>query len=179
MTAVAEQPAQEVPWWVVLIQGIAALILGVFLLTQPLMTTLVLVQFIGLYWLIAGIFSIIGIFIRKGEPWGWALFSGIVGILAGLVILGMGAFAAALLVSTTFVIVLGLWGIIIGIVNLIQAFKGGGWGVGILGALSIIFGILLIMRPVAAALALPWVFGIFGIVGGIIAIIAAFRLRRA
>lgn len=179
MTAVAEQPAQEVPWWVVLIQGIAALILGLFLMFRPGITTIVLVQFIGLYWLIAGIFSIIGIFLHKGESWGWALFSGIVGILAGLFILGANAFYSALLVVNTFVIVLGLWGIVIGVVNLVQAFKGAGWGVGTLGVLSVIFGFLLLSHPFMASLAVPTVVGIFGILGGIIAIIAAFRLRSA
>jgi uncharacterized membrane protein HdeD (DUF308 family) len=68
-------------------------------------------------------------------------------------------------------------GLIIGVVSLIQAFQGGGWGIGILGALSIVFGLILLFNAVIGALALPWVLGIFGIVGGIAAIFMAFRIR--
>jgi uncharacterized membrane protein HdeD (DUF308 family) len=48
---------------------------------------------------------------------------------------------------------------------------------GSLGGLSILFGILLLANPIAATLALPWVFGIFGVIGGIMGIIAAFKLK--
>ena len=64
-----------------------------------------------------------------------------------------------------------------GIIGLIQAFQGAGWGAGILGALSILLGLVLIFNPIIGAATLPWVLGIFGVVGGILAIIAAFRLR--
>ncbi len=61
--------------------------------------------------------------------------------------------------------------------GLIAAFQGGGWGAGIMGGISIVIGILLLGNIWAAALVLPWVIGIFAIVGGIFAIIMAFRMR--
>ena len=60
-----------------------------------------------------------------------------------------------------------------------MAFKGGGWAAGILGALSIIFGIILLLNPVASAVALVFVAGGFAIVGGIASIVMAFRYRAA
>jgi len=169
------EDVKEVPWWLVLIQGIAALIIGIFLLTQPAGTTLFLVQFLGIYWLVSGIFQIIGMFIDS-TAWGWKLFSGILGILAGIAVINNPLYST-ILVPTVLVFVLGIQGIIVGIVGLVQAFKGAGWGAGILGALSILFGIILLGSPFIAALALPWVAGIFAIVGGIAGIIAAFRMR--
>ena len=66
------------PWWVVLIEGIFSLILGIFLITTSGMTTVFLVTVLGFYWLIRGIFSLVAIFIGKtGIHWGWLLFSGI------------------------------------------------------------------------------------------------------
>jgi predicted flap endonuclease-1-like 5' DNA nuclease len=62
--------------------------------------------------------------------------------------------------------------------QLVDAFRGGGWGVGILGGLSILLGILLIARPVIAGLTLPWVLGGLLIFGGILAFVAAFALRN-
>ena len=107
---------------------------------------------------------------------GWKLFAGIIGILAGLVIIQHPLWAS-FFVPTVSIFVLGIYGLIIGIVELIQAFKGGGWGIGVLGVLSIIFGLILLANPFIGALALPWVLGIFGIIGGVFALVAAFRMR--
>ena len=165
----------ETPWWLVLINGIAALILGIMLITSPGTTTLILVQFLGIYWMVSGIFQIIGMFIDS-TAWGWKLFAGIIGILAGISILNH-PLLSPLVVGSTFVIIIGVQGIIFGGVSIYQAFKGAGWGTGILGALSALFGIVLLFNPVMSAIALPWTLGILGIVGGIAAIVAAFRLK--
>jgi len=176
-TTTTAAPANEsgIPWWLVLLQGIAAIVIGFFLLTSPGKTTVILVDFLGIYWLISGIFSIISIFIDH-TAWGWKLFSGILGIIAGILIVQHPLWSA-ILVPTTLVIIFGIMGLIIGVISLIQAFQGGGWGIGILGALSIVFGLILLFNAVIGALALPWVLGIFGIIGGIAAIFMAFRMR--
>lgn len=170
-----EADVPMIPWWLVLLEGIAAIIIGALLLTSPGATILILVQFLGIYWFVSGIFKIISIFIDS-TMWGWKLFAGILGILAGIIIIQHPLWST-LIVPTTLVIILGIDGIIIGIVSLIQAFRGGGWGVGVLGILSILFGLILVFNPVIGAATLPWVLGIFAIVGGIFAIIMAFRLR--
>ena len=77
------------------------------------------------------------------------------------------------------VIFLGIDGLIIGVVGLIEAFKGGGWATGILGGLSVLFGLLLLGSPLLAALTLPWIYGVLGLVGGISAIFVAFQQRSA
>ncbi len=164
-----------IPWWLVLIQGIAAIIVGILLLTNPAATTVVLIQVIGIYWLIGGIFEIVAMFIDR-SGWGWKLFSGIIGILAGIAIIQHPLWSAVL-VPATLILVMGFFGIIIGIFNLIQAFRGGGWGIGILGVINILIGIWLLANPLAAVLALPVVVGIFAIFGGIAALVAAFRMR--
>jgi len=174
-TATKEVTAPLVPWWVVLLQGIAALIIGFFLLTSPGITLAIIVQFMGIYWFVSGIFSIVAIFIDS-EGWGWKLFSGILGIIAGIIVI-QNPLWSTLLLPAVVVIIVGIQGIIMGIIGLIQAFQGGGWGAGILGAISIIFGLILLFNPVIGAVALPWVLGVFGIVGGILSIIAAFRMK--
>jgi len=162
-------------WWLVLLQGIAALILGILLLTNPAATAVILVQFLGIWWFVGGLFDIVGIFLDR-TAWGWKLFSGILGIIAGLLILNHPLWATVL-IPTTLVLIVGIFGIVIGIVSLIRAFQGAGWGTGVLGVLSILFGLVLVANPLLAAIGLPWVLGIFGIVGGFAAIVMAFRLR--
>ncbi len=164
-----------VPWWVVLIEGIAAIIIGILLLVNPAITTAVLIQFLGIYWFIVGIIDIVRIFMDS-SMWGWKLFSGIIGILAGLAIIQHPLWAT-MLVPATLVWVFGFFGIIIGIIGLIQAFQGAGWGAGILGILSILFGLLLIFNAFVASLTLPFIFGILAIVGGLAGLVMAFQMR--
>ena len=163
------------PWWLVLINGIAALILGILLITSPGSTVLILVQFLGIYWMVSGIFQIIGMFIDS-TAWGWKLFAGVIGILAGISILNH-PLLSPLVVGGTIVIIMGVQGIIFGIAGLFAAFKGGGWGAGIMSILSILFGIVLLFNPLLGAAALPWVLGFFGIVGGIAGIFTAFKMK--
>ncbi len=175
MTAEASAGEKQVPWWLVLVQGIAAIIVGVLLLVEPRMTTAILVQVMGIYFLVAGIVNLVSLFVDR-TAWGWKLVLGILGIIAGLLIIQHPLWSTVL-VPATIALVLGIEGLIFGVVGLIQAFQGAGWGAGILGVLSIIFGLLLIFNPVIAGLALPFVLGIFGIIGGILALVAAFQMR--
>jgi uncharacterized membrane protein HdeD (DUF308 family) len=173
--ATATKQTLVVPWWLVLLQGIALLVLGALLLTSPAMTTRILVQFLGIYWLVKGIFEIVSIFIDHRQ-WGWKLFSGILGIVAGIIIMDHPLWAT-LLVPATLVWLLGFFGIVMGCISLFQAFKGAGWGVGVLGVLSIIFGIYLLANTLISTLAVPWVLGIFALIGGAVAVWNSFKLR--
>jgi uncharacterized membrane protein HdeD (DUF308 family) len=165
----------DMPWWLVLLEGIAAIILGILLLTAPQATLFVLVQLLGIYWLIKGIFQIVSIFIDSSR-WGWKLFAGVLGIVAGIFILRHPMLSAVVTPALT-VFFVGLLGVTIGVINLIQAFQGGGWGAGILGALSILLGIFLTLNPLMGTAALSVVLGVLGLVGGVAAIVLAFRMR--
>ncbi len=174
-SAVNQAETAGVPWWLVLIEGIALIIMGFLLISSPGMTTLILVQFIGIYWLIAGIFKIISIFMDS-SGWGWKLVGGILGILAGLIVLQHPLWSP-FMVGSVLIILLGIQGIIVGVVGLIQAFKGAGWGSGILGVVSILFGLLFLFNIWAFTVSLPWTIGILALIGGVLAIVAAFRLK--
>jgi uncharacterized membrane protein HdeD (DUF308 family) len=163
------------PWWLLLLEGIVAIIVGILLFTSTEKTVVVLVQFIGLYWLIRGIFDIVSIFIDH-TAWGWKLFTGIIGIIAGVLIL-QNTLWAAFFVPTIMVWILGLYGIIGGIVMLIQAFQGGGWGVGIMGVILILLGIFILANTLLSTAVAIWLSGFVLVIGGIVAIVQAFRQR--
>src|SRR5215203_5919243 len=83
MTAFAQRTEERgLAWWLVLLEGIAAAIIGLFLLTAPGATLFVLIQVLGIFWLVGGIFRIIGIFIDT-SLWGWKLIGGAFGIVGG------------------------------------------------------------------------------------------------
>lgn len=137
-----------------------------------------IVFYIGIYWVVTGILSLIRIFTDRGNTI-WKLISGIIGILAGWFLISNITDGATLVFGVAAVIILGIQGIIMGILGLVESFQGAGWGPGIIGAISVIIGIMLLGSPLGYAMVLPWVIGIFAIVGGIFTIIFAFRLRSA
>jgi len=163
-------------WWLALLQGIASVIIGLLLITNTTTTLVTLITFVGVFWFISGIFELVRLFVDRTQ-WGWHLFSGIIGILAGLAIVQHPLWASVL-VPATLVWVLGFMGIIMGIVSIVLAFQGGGWGPGILGIISIGAGILLLGANLAVAVP-TIVFLVAGwlLVTGVIAIIYGFRLR--
>jgi uncharacterized membrane protein HdeD (DUF308 family) len=178
MTAFAERTeGSGFPWWLVLLEGIAAAVIGLFLLTAPGATLFVLIQVLGIYWLVGGIFRIVSIFIDSSS-WGWKLVGGILGILAGIVVLQHPLWSTAL-VPAVYVIVLGIQGVVLGGISLVMAFLGEGWGVGILGLVSIVFSLILLFNVWIGVAALPFILGAFGIVGGVFAVVMAFRMRSA
>ena len=183
MTTATQLETTQRPWWLTLISGILALIVGAILLWAPAKTKIetyqILVAILGIYWLVEGIFDIVSIFIDH-SMWGWKLFIGIISIAAGAYILSY-PIVAAVALPKIFVLVMGIWGLMYGIILLIMAFRGGGWGAGILGALGIIFGIALMVNYTAPGmgLAMLWTAAVFGVIGGIVMIIQAFRQRSA
>ena len=140
--AAFSEQKRAMPWWIPLIQGIALVILGVMLFVNPVSTTVLFVQVLALYWLISGIFEIVSIFVDR-SAWGWKLLGGIIGILAGYYILTAPALGA-LILGFTVVIMLGIQALILGVVNIIQALRGAGWGIGVLGIINIHFGVILL-----------------------------------
>jgi len=181
MTTTVAAPARSDRWWLPLVEGILAILLGLMFLASPVVTSVSFVFGLGIFWLVVGVIDIVRLFWDR-ESWGWKLFSGILGIVAGGLILSgiLGQnhpLGTAFVVGTAFTFLLGGLTIAYGVIALIGAFGGEGWWSGILGALGIVFGLLMIFNPLAATMALPWSLGIVLIAIGIMLTIAAFRMR--
>jgi uncharacterized membrane protein HdeD (DUF308 family) len=166
----------KLPWWLVLFQGFLITLLGTLMLAWPGLTTVVLLRLLGIYWFISAIFSILSIFADRSD-WLWKSISGVTGILAGIAIINH-PLLSAILVPATLLILMAILGIAFGIFYVIQVFRGGSWIWGILGAFSILLGVLLFSLPLLSIAAIPLVFGGVSLVVGIAAIYMAFRLRR-
>ena len=176
-----QMQTKQRPWWLTLISGVLAVVVGGILLwgglANKVQTYMLLVTFLGIWWMIQGIFDIVSIFVDK-SMWGWKLFIGIVSIIAGTYIISY-PIVSAIALPKIFVLVLGIWGLMYGIILLIMAFQGGGWGAGILGVLGIIFGIALMANYTAPGmgLAMLWTAAVFAFFGGFVMIVRAFQQR--
>jgi len=172
-----DQQKRAMPWWIPLIEGIALIIVGVLLFTSPLAAILSLTRVLGLFWFLSGIFEIVSIFLDR-SAWGWKLIGGIIGLLAGYYLFTAPA-AGALILGFTLVVMLGVQALLLGIVHIVQALRGAGWAMGVIGIINILFGVLLLGNTLVGMATLPFVIGAFAIVGGITAIYMALRLRSA
>lgn len=167
------------PWWLILIEGIAAVLIGVAFFTRPGITAHTVTMFVALYWLISGVIALASLFWDRSQ-WGWKLVWGIVSVIAGWWIIGNVLMGAATLLWV-YALILGTQGLIIGVVELVQAFQGAGWGRGVLGAISVLFGgwimYLVIGKPFEVVVIFAYAFAIMAIIGGIAAIFFSFKVR--
>jgi hypothetical protein len=81
-------------------------------------------------------------------------------------------------VPATIVIILGVQGLIMGVLDVIGGFQGGGSRSFLLGVLNIVIGAVLLASPLLAALSLPLVFGILLLIQGVGLILLAFRMHE-
>ncbi len=164
-------------WLLPFFRGIASVVLGALLVFSPQITTIVLIQFLGIYWLVLGVVSIIEIFVGDtGIAKGWLLIRGILEIIAGLVILYQ-PLSSAVAIVVALVTFFGIWALVLGVVNIAQTFIGGGPASFLLGILDIVIGLAIFYSLTGAAIALPIVIGILAIVSGLSLIFYSFNLR--
>ncbi len=163
-------------WWVFLLEGIAALIFGGLLVSAPAATLVALAVFLGFYLLFVGVLELVRVFVDRSQPWIWSLLIGVLGVVAGIVVLNHPALTA-LALPTTVVVYLGVLSLIMGVAGIIGGFSGGGIGSFLLGIASLIIGILLLGSPLTTALAVPFVFGILLLIEGVALVLFAFKVK--
>lgn len=186
-TALGAEKLIRSAWWLVLLRGIAAIVLGVLAFVWPVATAVAFVWVWGAYALVDGAFTIGHAFaVRRTDPrWGWLLAFGAVGVVAGLVALifpaAAGAFALLVLLWT-----IAIWAIVDGVVGIPSAASlasGPGKTLGIVfSVVTLLFGllltVLLIVTPVSALLGLIFMLGWYALVAGLVLVVIAIRARR-
>jgi uncharacterized membrane protein HdeD (DUF308 family) len=175
-------------WWLVLLRGVFAIILGILAFVWPVATAVAFVWVFAIYAVIDGIVNIVqAISTRKTDPtWGWLLTLGVVGLLAGIVVMIFPAAAGALALLVLLWIV-AIWAVVSGIFGIPAAASVASGGAKVLGivlsVLSILFGILLVIMlfttPQSALIGLIYVLGAYAVLSGIVLVIIAFQARSA
>jgi uncharacterized membrane protein HdeD (DUF308 family) len=167
-------------WWLLLLRGLAAIAFGVIAFFWPDITLVALTYLFGAYALVDGVIAIWAAFNAPGDagPRWWLGLSGVVSILAGLA-----AFFYTGITTLVLLMFIAAWAIVIGVVQIWGAIElrkilDDEWLLGLTGVLSIVFGVILIAKPGAGALALVWVIGWFAIMFGCLYIALAFRLKQ-
>lgn len=171
-------------WWLWLLEGLTIVMIGWWLLSQPIVSTMMLVQILGLYWFLAGFTDIImAIVDREEKHRGLKILGGMVGIMAGWWVLNHALFAG-LLTPTTFLWIIAFSFIINGVIKIFlgNAQSTGGrqrsWGSFFAGLFYGLMGLMLLAMPLWAGLAtMVFSVGILAMVGGIGLMIMSFQMK--
>jgi uncharacterized membrane protein HdeD (DUF308 family) len=165
-------------WWVLVVRGVAAVIFGVLTFVAPGASLLALVVLFGVYAIVNGVMNLSLTPRRMGETrWGSLLFESIASIVAGVLTLIWPGISALVLLF-----LIGAWAIATGIGQIVAAVRlrkmiRGEWLLGLVGLLSIAFGLLLFASPGAGALAVVYWIGAYALVFGALLIALGVRLR--
>jgi uncharacterized membrane protein HdeD (DUF308 family) len=99
--------------------GILSVIVGLWAIRHVLLTLLALVVFLGIYWIVSGTIDIFTALSHHGLPErGWTVVMGLLSILAGLIVLAVPGLS---LVSLA--VILGVWLLIFGVMQITLAFR--------------------------------------------------------
>jgi uncharacterized membrane protein HdeD (DUF308 family) len=111
-------------WWLVLLEGILGIIIGIMTFAWPALTGLVLAYFIAAWALINGILRIYGaIKLRRVIEGEWLLIiSGIIGVLFAIFV-----FARPLAGALAIILFIGIYAIVLGLLGIILSFRIKGW----------------------------------------------------
>jgi uncharacterized membrane protein HdeD (DUF308 family) len=166
-------------WWALLIRGIAAIVFGILAFLWPGATILAIGILFGAYAFVDGIFAIVAT-VRAAEAherWWPFLLEGIVGIVIAAI-----TFYDIRITLFALYITIAAWAFLTGILEIVAAvhlrkvIPNEVWLV-LGGIASIVFGILMVLFPLAGWLAIVWLIGAYAIVFGIMLVSLAFRLR--
>ncbi|MGH8952038.1 MAG: HdeD family acid-resistance protein [Acidimicrobiia bacterium] len=173
--ATVSSPTDKTINYAFLLGGVAALIFGIILLVRQEEALALLMVILGLWWLIQGAFMIFAIFVDR-EDMGWKLAIGVLGVVAGFLVLTNPGEAADVFQGAVGV-VLGIIGILVGLASLIGAFRGGGVGAFVFGAVSILIGVLILLNAQFSTSLLITLFAILLLIDGVMGIYLALKYR--
>ncbi len=165
-------------WWLLLIRGIALILFGVVAVLWPGLTLVGLAAAFAIFWLITGVINIIQGIMGIGRRSLWFLT-----LIIGLAELGLAVYLLKhQLVLATFIAVIGLSLIILGIMEIVAAFEpgedAGSRFLAIIGAaLALIAGFVTLREPLSSGLAFTWVIGLWALVAGALQVAACLSLH--
>ena len=166
-------------WWVLLLRGVLSIAFGVLAIGYPRMTLVYLVLFFAVFVFADGISSVFHALSGRGENENWwvLMIEGLLGIAIGVI-----TFQAPAISTQFLLLYIGFWAVVTGSFRIVLAVRlrneiKGEWFMGLGGLISILFGLAMISRPAAGALAVLALIGLWSIATGIIFVLLSFKVK--
>lgn len=171
-------------WWLVLLRGIALFLFGLLLLFNTGITLVAILAVAGAFWFVDGMFQIVASVVghRQLEGWGWGVFGGILGVLAGIVVM-LHPVAATVFTELFLVYFFGIAAIGKGISDIYLGVKlrkdiKNEWAYILGGTLAVLYGVLIMLYPVIGIYMVVWLMIILALSVGLFLIIRSFQLKK-
>lgn len=166
-------------WWVFLIGGLASLLFGILAFVKPGIALFVLAMFFAAAILVDGAINIVGA-IQNREKDGWWVM-----LLIGILGVGVGGYALMKppVGMLAFIYLVALQAILLGVFLVMLGYRvrkatSREWILYVTGALSVLFGILVVARPAAGSLTIVYLIAAWAIVIGAFKVAFALRIRK-
>jgi uncharacterized membrane protein HdeD (DUF308 family) len=165
-------------WWTLVLRGVCAVSFGFIAWIWPGLTLLALLISWALFALASGAATLFSAFARDGHEPRWILLlEGGLSLVAGAVVLLYPRLTALL-----FLYLLAAWALLSGAVQLLAAYRlrreiRGEFWLGFAGVLSLLFGVMLVLRPGAGALTVIWLIACFAVMYGVVLIAWGLHLK--
>lgn len=165
-------------WWLLMVQGVFAILLGIAAMGYPIATAAALTVLFGAYALTDGIVTTIAAVTNQVPKHRWLMLTlGIVSVIAGITV-----FAMPMTATVALFYVVAAWAIVRGLAQVFAAFQVKNEQtskvlMGLGGAAWFAFGVFALMRPAIGFQALMATIGVLAIVAGCLGIALSFRVK--
>jgi uncharacterized membrane protein HdeD (DUF308 family) len=149
-------------------------------LVWPGISLVAMIALFGAFAFVYGVFVLAsGLNLLAHRSTDWVPY--VLGGLAGIAI-GAATFFRPGITALALVYLIAAWAVVTGVLEIVAAvdLRGeikGEWLLGLAGVLSILFGVLVAIRPGAGVLAILWLIGVYAIATGIMRLVFAYRLH--
>lgn len=167
-------------WWSFVFRGVLATIFGLVAIFLPGITLELMTVLLGAFLVVDGLTSFF-VSIRgrgKGFQSRALLLEGLAGIIVGVL-----TFIWPSITVLALILMVGFWAMITGVLEIIAAVAlrheiEGEWLLGLSGIISILFSVILFVRPETSAVAIVWMIGLYALVFGLALVFLGLRLRK-
>jgi uncharacterized membrane protein HdeD (DUF308 family) len=166
-------------WWLLALLGVFSIGIGLLLIFWPSATITTITAIVGLFMIITGVVRFFVAIFDSGSDERWLLvFSGIIGVVIGVIILKNpeATIKVIVLITAIFWLISGMVDVFRGIANASLPDR----GVRIaFGAFTILFGVILLVWPEVTVGVFAVLMGLYTVFFGLIEIVAALQIRKA
>ncbi len=163
--------------WSLALRGVIAIVFGVLAIVWPAVTLIVLALLFGAYALVSGVMEIVAAFRRQPDAARRTalVLAGLLSVAAGIVALVWPGITALALV-----VIVGAWAVVTGALEIWAATRvHAQWLPLLFGAVTMLIGILVLIRPGIGAVALAVTIGVYAIVAGVLMLAESWRIHRS
>ena len=166
-------------WWMLAVRGALALAFGVLALALPGITLIAIVALFSAYAILSGAAMIAGALRHRGGDNRWWVV-----LVIGLASFAIGAATLFYpgLTAIVFVLFLAAYALFTGILEIVLAVWlrkviEREWMLALSGALSVLFGVAVLLVPMAGVLVFVWLVAFYALLSGVLLLSLAFRAR--